>query len=144
MKKRFFVGLLTVLCVAGVAVGAMQMPHVHRIPHEEQMRAARTVWDDDMMTATVLGADDAQYDCVGEDAMYLTTLVADMIFRPEQVCKCEAEMQIQTSMGTVEISLSDAFVRCEQGQASLTQAQLQKLSGMKAVRMVQKWNEIRQ
>lgn len=144
MKKRFFAGLMAVLCIAGMAAGAAQMPRIHRMPREAQLRTPQTVFDDDMMIAVVLGEDGAQYNCVGEDAMCLTALAADMLFRPEQVCDCTTEIQIRTPAGTIGLSLKNAFVRCEKGQAPLTHEQLRTLRCIEAIRTIEQWNEIRQ
>ncbi|MBQ9083263.1 MAG: hypothetical protein IJY28_07175 [Clostridia bacterium] len=144
MKKRFFAGLLAVLCIAGMAVGAAQMPRIHRMPKEAQLQTPQTIFDDDLMTVTVQGEDGAKYACVGEDAMYLTGLATDMLFRPEQVCDCAAEIQIQTPMGAIGLSMKNAFVRCERGQAALTREQLRQLRRMEAIQTIDKWNEMRQ
>ncbi len=144
MKKRFFVGLLTVLCVAGVAMGAAQTDHAHRtVAHNVQRRIATPLCGTVEM-AVVESADGERFVCSYDDTMYLIGLVASVVAESEQVCGCEAELTIQTDLGTVEISLNNAFMRTQDGQAALTKEQLQKLGTMEAIRMAQKWNEARQ
>jgi hypothetical protein len=144
MKKRFFVGLLTVLCVAGVAVGAVQMPHTHTtISHSAQRRESGPICGT-VEVSVVKTADGAQFRCSYEDTMYLLGLVAGVVVQPEAIYGCEAELTIQTDLGIVEVSLKKAFIRTENGQAALTKEQLQKLCTMEAICMAQKWNETRQ
>lgn len=63
------------------------------------------------------------------DAVTLTDILINLAYDPAAVCRCEAEFTANTEMaaGAFEVNLTEAFVRCDAGQAALTTEQVQAL-----------------
>ncbi len=62
----------------------------------------------------------------GSDAIALTDILENLPYDPEKVCNCIAEFTVDTELGTgYEISLTEHYARCADGQADLTEEQAQ-------------------
>lgn len=63
----------------------------------------------------------------GEDAIVLTDLVINLDYDPNAICRCMGEYSVKTEASEVRyvINLTKAFVRCPEGQAPLTEEQVQ-------------------
>lgn len=73
---------------------------------------------------TKLQIDGKEYAFQGSDSVNLTDLLINLSYDPALVCKCLPEIYVETELGmTYGISLS-GYARCDEGQASLTEAQL--------------------
>lgn len=63
-----------------------------------------------------------------EDRANLAKLLSQLTYRKEDVCECIAEITVTVNgEETFRINLEEGFVRCEKGQAKLTQAQIDTL-----------------
>lgn len=83
-------------------------------------------------SATVCAGGEA-YSLWGQDAIVLTDLLLHLRYDPERVCSCPGEYTVDTEMETgYEISLTQYFVRCADGQADLTEAQAQTIGAIVA------------
>ena len=68
------------------------------------------------------------YSFWGSDSVALTDLLLHLNYDPGQVCRCLPEFTVNTEFGSrYEVNLSDAYVRCETGQVSLTTEQVAKI-----------------
>ena len=76
---------------------------------------------------------------VGEDIyafMYgnsvtLTDILLNLDYRPGEFCRCMAEYTVDTEFGLgYEVNLTEGFARCEKGQASLTEEQVEQIRGI--------------
>ena len=59
------------------------------------------------------------------NSVTLTDILVNLDYDPNKVCKCLPEYKVDTEFGKdYGISLSDSYVRCEKGQAELTEEQV--------------------
>lgn len=62
----------------------------------------------------------------GSDAVAITDILINLDYDPEQVCRCMTDITVDTETLTgIRLNLTEAFARCEQGQAALTREQVQ-------------------
>ena len=54
-------------------------------------------------------------------------ILLDLEYSPHKLCKCLPQYTLKTDFGEFGIHLSEGYARCEQGQADLTNEQLQTL-----------------
>ena len=74
----------------------------------------------------VVTIDATAYRLTGSDAVILTDILAWLDYNPDTACRCMAEFTVDTETLTgIQVNLTEAFARCERGQASLTEAQVQ-------------------
>lgn len=60
----------------------------------------------------------------GSDAVAITDILINLDYDPEQVCRCMTDITVDTETLTgIRLNLTEAFARCEQGQAALTEKQ---------------------
>ncbi len=79
-------------------------------------------------TLTTVHMDGTDYTFSGSNSVNLTDIVINLAYDPEQVCRCAPEFTVETESGTVyHVNLEKSFVRCEEGQASLTQDQIDRI-----------------
>lgn len=82
------------------------------------------------ITATV-NRNGAEYSLTGSDAITLTDISINLAYQPENVCRCLAEFSVITEDGTVyAVNLTEAFIRCDAGQASLTAEQVEQINAV--------------
>lgn len=75
------------------------------------------------VTVTVGGT---AYRIAGSDAVALTDILAWLDYDPNTACRCMAEFTVDTeTLEGIQVNLTEAFARCERGQAALTEAQVQ-------------------
>lgn len=68
--------------------------------------------------------DGAEYSLSGSDAVAITDILINLDYDPDHICRCVAEFTVDTETLTdIQVSLGQAFARCEQGQAALTERQ---------------------
>lgn len=92
----------------------------------EPYEAEPGAWCGNMTAAIYL--DGTTYSLSGTDAVTLTDILYQLDYAPETLCRCPAEFTADTEMGTgYAISLTDYFVRFEDSQAGLTEAQAETL-----------------
>ena len=65
-----------------------------------------------------------RYVVSGSDAVKVTDILVNLAYDPAQVCRCMAEFTVDTETLTgIQVNLTEAFARCELGQAALTEEQ---------------------
>lgn len=80
------------------------------------------------ITATV-NRNGMEYSLTGSDAITLTDIAINLAYQPENVCRCMGEFSVITEDGAVyAVNLTEAFVRCDAGQASLTVEQVEQIN----------------
>jgi len=93
-----------------------------------------TGWCGNTLTTIHLGGEDFTF--MGGESVTLSNILVNLQYDPDKVCDCVTEYWVDTEMGKdYRISLSQAFVRCEKGQATLTQEQVE------IIRMIVEWAE---
>ncbi len=74
---------------------------------------------------TIYFDDDTSYAFMYGESVTLTDILVNLDYKPDKVCKCLPEYKVDTEFGKdYNISLSDGYVRCEKGQAELTEEQI--------------------
>ncbi len=82
-------------------------------------------------TQAEITLDGQSYTIAGGDAIALSRLLENLPYDPNGICRCMAEFTVDTELlEGIEVSLGNAFARCDQGQASLTQQQVQTIQGI--------------
>lgn len=75
-------------------------------------------------TVTEVVLDGEAWSFWGSDSVALTDIVINLAYDPEAVCRCLPEFTVNTEFGDgYGVNLTESYVRCEAGQASLTEAQ---------------------
>ena len=70
--------------------------------------------------------DTTAYSLTGSDAVMLTDILVWLDYDPNTVCRCMAEFTVDAeTLSGIQVNMTEAFARCERGQAALTQAQVQ-------------------
>lgn len=74
---------------------------------------------------TRITLDGVQYDLHGADSDAVTNILQSLDYDPDAVCRCMAEFTVDIeTMAGIEVNLTEAFARCELGQAALTEQQV--------------------
>ena len=77
-------------------------------------------------TVTKVYLDGETYSLGGSDSVTLTHILKNLPYNPDEVCRCMAEFTVDTETLTgIQVNLTEAFARCELGQAALTEEQVQ-------------------
>lgn len=75
-------------------------------------------------TSATVTLDGSAYTLSGSDAVTLTAILENLDYTSDDICSCSAEFTAETEIGTeYEVNLTEYFVRCDAGQAALTQKQ---------------------
>ncbi len=98
--------------------------HRHDFAEDTQAAAgSSSAWCGNTQATIIL--DGQAYPLVGSDASALTAILIDLNYDPSARCRCMAEFAVDTELlAGIEVSLGNAFARCEPGQASLTEQQV--------------------
>ena len=76
-------------------------------------------------TQTTLYIGGKTYSYMFDDSVALTALLINLAYTPEKDCACPCEFVVDTEfLKGYEVNLAQGFVRCEKGQADLTQVQI--------------------
>ncbi len=101
--------------------------------HSHQPAASAQTVDDPITgfcgnTQATIYHEGTGYSFTSDDAVTLTGILCNLSYDPAQLCSCPAEFTADTEFGVhYEVNLTQAFVRCSQGQASLTAQQQEQL-----------------
>ncbi|MGM9548393.1 MAG: hypothetical protein ACI3V5_00900 [Faecousia sp.] len=77
-------------------------------------------------TSATVYIDGEAYTISGSYAIALTDILEHLPYDPEKICRCLAEFTVDTEFRDgYEVSLTEYFVRCANGQAGLTETQAQ-------------------
>ena len=76
-------------------------------------------------TQTTLYIGQKEYTFRYGHSVTLTDILVNLDYNPDQVCRCRPEYTVDTEFGTgYGINLTQGYARCAQGQANLTQEQI--------------------
>ena len=79
-------------------------------------------------TMTTIVLDGKEYTFMGSDSVNLTDILINLKYDPMRVCRCTPEFTVKTEFGGPHgVSLSQRYARCEEGQADLTEEQIEKI-----------------
>ena len=79
-------------------------------------------------TMTTIILDEKEYSFMGSDSVYLTDILINLKYDPMRVCRCAPEFTVKTEFGEpYGVNLSQGYARCEEGQADLTEEQIEKI-----------------
>ena len=82
-------------------------------------------------TITDVVLNDEPFAFWGGDSGTQTDIRINLSYDPEQICRCLPEFTVNTEFGSgYSVSLSDAYARCESGQAALTAEQVEQIQGI--------------
>lgn len=82
-------------------------------------------------TVTTVTLDGEAWSFWGGDSVTLTDIVINLAYDPEAVCRCLPEFTVDTEFGDgYGVNLSESYVRCEAGQAPLTEGQAEEIRGI--------------
>lgn len=85
-------------------------------------------------TSVTVTLDGSAYTLSGSDAITLTAILENLDYTSDDICSCSTEFTVETEIGTeYEVNLTEYFVRCDAGQAALTQKQAD------AIREIVEW-----
>lgn len=74
---------------------------------------------------TRITLDGVQHDLHGADSDAVTNILKSLEYDPDTVCRCMTEFTVDTeTLAGVQVNLTEAFARCELGQAALTGQQV--------------------
>lgn len=78
-------------------------------------------------TVTTFILNGTEYSIMYGNSLAVTDMLRTMVFDPQKLCKCLPEFEIRTEFGdeTYGVNLSQGYVRCNKGQAELTQEQIE-------------------
>ena len=98
--------------------------HSHRFAEETESAGSTGAYCGNTVTKVYL--DGETYSLGGSDSVTLTHILKNLPYNPEVVCRCMAEFTVDTETLTgIQVNLTEAFARCERGQAALTEEQVQ-------------------
>ena len=79
-------------------------------------------------TMTTIILDDNEYTFMGSDSVNLTDILINLKYDTMRVCRCTPDFTVQTEFGEpYGVNLSQGYARCEDGQADLTEEQIEKI-----------------
>lgn len=87
-------------------------------------------------STTIYFEDGSSHTFAYDKSVTLTDILVNLDYDPNKVCECLPEYKVDTEFGKdYGISLSDSYVRCEKGQAELTEEQV------KTVKEIIEWTK---
>ena len=79
-------------------------------------------------TMTTIILDGKEYTFMGSDSVKLTDILVNLEYDIEKVCDCVSEFSVCTEDGRrFRLNLYEGFARCEDGQADLTEEQIEQI-----------------
>lgn len=67
----------------------------------------------------------------GSDSVSLTDIVINLEYDPDAICRCLPEYEVDTEFGSgYGVNLTEAYARCDAGQAPLTAEQVETIQGV--------------
>lgn len=82
-------------------------------------------------TVTTIHLDGEIYRVDASDSLVLTRILNNLSYDPAQICRCMTEFTVDTETLTgIQVNLTEAFARCEKGQAALTEEETEILRAM--------------
>jgi len=100
--------------------------HSHSFAEESDRGVNSPGYCGNMLTTVYL--DEMNFTLAGSYSVTITDILINLDYDPDEVCRCMAEFTVDTEMlAGIEVNLTEAFARCERGQAALTETQVQTL-----------------
>ena len=100
--------------------------HSHRFAEKTENAGSTGAYCGNTITTVYL--DGETYSVGGSDSVTLTRILKNLPYNPEEVCRCMEEFTVDTeTLSGIQVNLTEAFARCERGQAALTEAQVQSI-----------------
>lgn len=82
-------------------------------------------------TMTTIILDEKEHTFMGSDSVYLTDILINLKYDPMRVCRCAPEFTVKTEFGEpYGVNLAQRYARCEEGQADLTEEQIERIYGI--------------
>ncbi len=82
-------------------------------------------------TLTTITIEGKEYTFWGSDSVALTDLLLNLDYSKDRLCKCMAPIRVNTEFGSgYGINLVSNYARSEKGQASLTDEQVELITGI--------------
>lgn len=78
-------------------------------------------------TLTTIILDGKEYTFMGSDSVNLTDTLINLEYDPALVCKCLPDFYVETEFGTTYGVSWSGYARCDEGQANLTEEQLDQI-----------------
>ena len=79
-------------------------------------------------TMTTIILNGKEYTFMGSDSVNLTDILINLKYDPMRVCRCVPEFTVKTEFGEpYGVNLSQGYARCEEGQADLTEEQIERI-----------------
>ena len=79
-------------------------------------------------TMTTITIDGQDFTFMGSDSVYLTDLLLNLKYDPMKLCDCIREFSVTTEFGgPYGINRTEGYARCEDGQADLTEEQVDQI-----------------
>ena len=102
----------------------LDIDHSHRFAEETEERSTTAAYCGN--TVTILYLDEMNYTLAGSDSVKITDILTHLEYDPEQICRCMTELTVDTETQTgIQVNLTEAFARCELGQAALTEEKVE-------------------
>ena len=101
--------------------------HTHELANDPQtVDEPVTGYCGNTMTTIIL--DEKEYTFMGSDSVNLTDILINLKYDPMRVCRCAPEFTVKTEFGEpYGVNLSQGYARCEEGQADLTEEQIEQI-----------------
>ena len=99
--------------------------------HEHELAEVPQIVDDPVTSycgnrLTTILLDGKEYTFMGTDSVNLTDILINLKYDPMRVCRCLPEFTVKTEFGApYGVNLSQGYARCEDGQADLTEKQIE-------------------
>ncbi len=102
--------------------------HTHRVAVEEQVVSDPISGYCGNTQTTIYFDDDIKYTFMYGESVTMTDILINLDYDKNKLCKCLPEYTVDTEFGTgYGINLTEGYARCKEGQADLTQEQIDEL-----------------
>lgn len=97
--------------------------HSHRFAEETEAAGSTGAYCGN--TVITVYFDGEEHSVGGADSITITKILEKLPYDPSAICRCMAEFTVDTgSLAGIEVNLTQAFARCEKGQAALSETQV--------------------
>lgn len=102
---------------------SLSVDHSHRFAEETTGGKTTGAYCGNMKVAINMAG--KRYVISGSDAVKVTDILVNLDYDPEQACRCMTDITVDTETLTgIQVNLTEAFARCESGQAALSETQV--------------------
>ena len=101
----------------------LHIDHSHSFEEDTEARNTTAAYCGNMLTTIYM--DEMNVTLAGSDSVKITDIMIHLDYEPDRICRCMAEFTVDTEMiSGIQVNLTEAFARCEKGQAALTEEQV--------------------